>query len=48
MPEQAITKVFNTIMESRVMHLLVFEEKKANTVKQLFEGEISEAFPLWF
>lgn len=37
--------VFNTIMESRVMHLLVFVEKKATTVKQLFEGKISEAFP---
>ncbi|MFD1848609.1 glucosamine-6-phosphate deaminase [Oceanobacillus bengalensis] len=44
-PTQAITMGIETIMESKEIVLLVSGEKKAEAVKQLIEGEVSEDFP---
>ncbi|MFD1607472.1 glucosamine-6-phosphate deaminase [Oceanobacillus luteolus] len=44
-PTQAITMGIGTIMESKEILLLVSGKKKAEAVKQLLEGEISESFP---
>ncbi|GGA67103.1 glucosamine-6-phosphate deaminase [Ornithinibacillus halotolerans] len=44
-PTQAITTGIETIMDSKKIVLLVSGENKADTVKRLMEGEVSEDFP---
>ncbi len=44
-PKQAITMGISTIMESRMILLLVSGKEKDPAVKRLFEGKISENFP---
>ncbi|RYG74381.1 glucosamine-6-phosphate deaminase [Lentibacillus lipolyticus] len=44
-PTRAITMGINTIMESKKIVLLVSGEKKADAVKQLVNGEVTEEFP---
>ena len=44
-PTQAITMGIETIMESREILLLVSGEAKAEALKELFEGQVTEEFP---
>jgi len=44
-PTQAITMGIKTIMESKEIILLASGENKAQAVKQLIEGEVTESFP---
>lgn len=44
-PTQAITMGIETIMESKEIILLASGENKAEAVKQLVEGEVTEDFP---
>ena len=44
-PTQAITMGIETIMESREILLLVSGEPKAEALKELFEGQVTEEFP---
>lgn len=44
-PKQAITMGIDTIMQSKMIVLLVSGEKKANALSQLIDGEVTEAFP---
>ncbi|MFD2761216.1 glucosamine-6-phosphate deaminase [Lentibacillus juripiscarius] len=44
-PKKAITMGIETIMESRKIVLLVSGEKKADAVRQLVNGEVTEEFP---
>ena len=45
MPTQAFTMGIGTIMESKEIILLVSGEKKAEALKQLLEGEVTEELP---
>lgn len=44
-PSQALTMGIATIMESKLILLLVSGEKKAPALSRLFNGEVSEDFP---
>ena len=44
-PTQAITMGINTIIESKLILLLVSGEKKAKALARLLNGEVSEEFP---